>query len=76
MPTLITHRKVKIIVLAEGEELSLHARPSCIVLQQDSEGWWTKFVDAQGQIASYDQAYPSYNQALWAAKAAAEFGID
>ncbi len=76
MPQLITHRKVKIIVLAAGEDLLEHAPPSCIVLQQDSAGWWTRFVDAHGQIESYDEAYPSYQQALWAAKAAAEFGID
>lgn len=76
MPTILTHRKVKIIVLVKGEDFNTHARPSCIVLHEDEQGWWTKFVDAQGQIDSYDEPYASYQQALWAAKAAAEFGID
>jgi len=75
MPTIITHRKVKIIVLATGEDFNTHALPSCIVLEEDEHGWWTKFVDAQGRIDCYDQAYSTYQHALWAAKAAAEFGL-
>ncbi|MBI3230717.1 MAG: hypothetical protein HYZ45_11230 [Burkholderiales bacterium] len=76
MATLITHRKVKIFVLAPGEDVAANTCASAIALVPEGDNWWTKFIAADGEITSYDQPYPSYKQALWAAKAAAEFGID
>lgn len=76
MPTTIKHRKVNIIVLDAGETVATHCRAGDIAIVSDEHGWWTQFVAAGGQVDGYDQAFPSYNEALWAAKAAAEYGLD
>jgi hypothetical protein len=75
MPTIIKHRKVRIVVLDQGETLAAVCREGDIAIVADAAGWWTHFVGAGGQVDSYDEAYPSYNEALWSAKAAAEFGV-
>ncbi|MYN28490.1 hypothetical protein [Duganella levis] len=74
MAEVIKHRKVKIVVLAAGEEIVGHCREGDIAILSDSAGWWIKFVGADGHIDCYGDPYPSYNEALWSAKAAAEFG--
>ncbi|MES2742930.1 MAG: hypothetical protein V4754_18565 [Pseudomonadota bacterium] len=76
MPVIVRHRKVNIVVLSDGERLGEHCRAGDIAIAADSEGWWTRFVGADGAVDSYDRPFPSYNEALWAAKAAAEFGLD
>lgn len=76
MASILKHRKVMILVLELGENLAEHAKPRSIAIVPDASGWWTKFIDADGNIDSYDIPYATYNEALWAAKAAAEFGID
>ncbi|MFJ2987007.1 hypothetical protein ACIPF8_04010 [Collimonas sp. NPDC087041] len=73
MATVIKHRGVNIVTLAEGETIAEHCRDGDIALVQDAAGWWTHFVGADGAIDSYDAPFPSYNKALWTAKAAAEF---
>jgi len=40
---------------------------------RDASGWWTDFVGENGEVDRYDAPFDSYNKALWAAKAAAEF---
>ena len=75
MPTIVRHRKVNIIVLAPGETVAQCCRPGDIAIVAADDGWWTQFVGADGHIDSYDEPYPSYNEALWSAKAAAEFGV-
>ena len=75
MAEVIKHRKVKIVVLAAGEAIAGHCREGDIAILSDSAGWWIKFVGADGQVDCYGDPYPSYNEALWSAKAAAEFGI-
>jgi hypothetical protein len=76
MATMLRHRKVNIVVLDSGEHIEGHCRPGDIAILADAAGWWTKFVGEGGQIDCYGDPYPSYNEALWAAKAAAEYGLD
>ncbi len=74
MATIVKHRKVNIVILDDGEPIESVCGPGDIAIQAAADGWWNSFVDADGAIDSYDIPYPSYNEALWAAKAAAEFG--
>lgn len=74
MATIVKHRNVRIVVLEEGEAIDALCGPGDIAIMAGADGWWNSFVDADGAIARYDAPYRSYNEALWAAKAAAEFG--
>jgi len=74
MATVVKHRKVKIVVLERGEDIGAHSREGDIAIVADSAGWWIKFVGAAGHVDCYGIPYASYNEALWSAKAAAEFG--
>jgi hypothetical protein len=76
MATVLRHRKVNIVVLDSGELIAGKCRPGDIAILSDDAGWWTKFVGQGGQVDCYGDPYPSYNEALWAAKAAAEYGVD
>lgn len=76
MPTVLRHRKVNIVVLDEGEQLLDFVQPLQILIVPEQDQWWTHFVASDGSVDSYDVPFPSYNQALWAAKAAAEFGLE
>ena len=76
MPTVVRHRKVNIVVLDAGETIAAHCKAGDIAISAAQDGWWTSFVGKDGAVDSYDQPYGSYNEALWAAKAAAEFGVD
>lgn len=73
MPTTLSHRRVNIVTLTQGETISEHCRAGDIALVQDEKGWWPHFVGEGGLSDTYDEPFPSYNQALWAAKAAAEY---
>ena len=74
MAKVVRHRKVKIVALEHGEDIAGHCREGDIAIVADSAGWWLKFVGAGGQVDCYGIPYASYNEALWSAKAAAEFG--
>lgn len=75
MATIIQHRNVNIVVLEPGELIGSHCGPGDIAICSATDGWWTSFIDADGTVDSYDIPYRTYNEALWAAKAAAEFGV-
>lgn len=75
MATIVRHRNTNIVVLGQGEAVAGHCGPGDIAISWAEGGWWNSFVDADGAIDSYDLPYASYNEALWAAKAAAEFGV-
>ncbi len=75
MATIVRHRQVNIVVLDLHETIAAHCQPGDIAVVPDTAGWWTKFIDAAGNIDSYDIPYASYKEALWAAKAAAEYGL-
>ena len=76
MATVLKHRKVNIVALDAGESLAAACVPGDIAIVAGDGGWWIKFVGADGHVDSYDAPHPSYKEALWAAKAAAEFGLD
>jgi hypothetical protein len=73
MAASITHRGTRIVTLEKGEALADHCVPGDIALCEKSDGWWACFVGDDGEVSNYDQAFESYNKALWTAKAAAEF---
>ena len=75
MTTVVKHRGVKIVVLGAGEQLLQVCKAGDIGLIEDEQGWWIKFIGDGGTIDCYGQPYPSYNEALWTAKAAAEYGV-
>ncbi|MDL2356663.1 MAG: hypothetical protein QFF03_15530 [Pseudomonadota bacterium] len=76
MATVVLHRKVNIVMLDADEAIAAHCGPGDIAIVAAADGWWTSFISADGAINGYDQPYSSYNAALWAAKAAAEYGFD
>lgn len=73
MPTFIKHRKTRIVTLEQHETIEQQCRAGDIAIVQDASGWWTDFVGENGEVDRYDAPFDSYNKALWAAKAAAEF---
>lgn len=75
MAQTIVHRKINIVLLAAGEAVAPHCRPGDIAVEAAADGWHVHFLAADGSLDSYDQPYASANEALWAAKAAAEFGL-
>jgi len=75
MATVVKHRGVNIVVLEPDEAIAGHCKPGDIAISAAPDGWWTHFIGEQGQVDSYDQPYATYKEALWAAKAAAEFGV-
>ena len=75
MATTVRHRKVNIVVLDDGEQIAQCCAPGDIAICAAADGWWTSFIARDGTVDNYDRPYPTYNEALWAAKAAAEFGV-
>jgi hypothetical protein len=75
MVTKVRHRGVNIVVLEQDEQLLEVCRAGDIGIVQDGDGWWIKFIGENGEVDCYGQPYPSYNEALWTAKAAAEYGV-
>jgi hypothetical protein len=75
MATIVLHRKVNIVVLEAHEPIAVHCAPGDIAIVAGADGWSLHFIGQDGNVDSYDRPYKSYNEALWAAKAAAEFGF-
>lgn len=75
MVHVVKHRKVNIVVLDAGEPVGAHCAPGDIAIVSGADGWWIHFIGADGALDSYDRPYPRFLEALWAAKAAAEFGL-
>lgn len=73
MAAIIKHHGVRIVTLEDGECIEAVCRPGDIVIERDGAGWWTRFVDEQGTVESYDEPFAKLEQATWTAKAAAEF---
>ncbi len=75
MASVIKHRRVNIVVLEAGEAIASLCHPGDIAISAGEDGWYNSFIDSDGSVEGYDIPYRSYNEALWAAKAAAEFGF-
>ncbi|QGZ42798.1 hypothetical protein [Pseudoduganella flava] len=73
MSTTITHRGTRIVTLDATEEPATQCKPGDIAIQPVDGGWALWFVAADGSIDGYDEPYPSHQEALWSAKAAAEY---
>lgn len=76
MASKLKHRKTTIVTLEVDETIAAHCNPGDIAIVRQSDGWWTCFVGEDGEVENYDEAFESYNQALWTAKAAAEFDAE
>ena len=72
-PEPIIHRGISIATLAAGQSVETHCAPGQTAIRQQADGWWLYFVDSDGSIDGYDSPFASHAEALWAAKAAAEF---
>ncbi|MGF6114714.1 hypothetical protein ABIE30_003232 [Janthinobacterium lividum] len=72
-PEPITHRGIIIATLAAGDAIASHCAPGHTAIRQQDDGWWLYFVDEDGTVEGYDSPFASHAEALWAAKAAAEF---
>ena len=70
---LITHRGITITTLASTQDVAAHCAPGQTAIREQGDGWWLYFVDEDGTVDGYDSPYTSHAEALWAAKAAAEF---
>ena len=76
MVTIVRHRNINIVHLAPDEPIRQHCQPGDIALVAEQGGGWSlHFYGQGGAIDSYDRPYASEKEALWAAKAAAEFGF-
>jgi hypothetical protein len=75
MVSVVKHRKVNIVLLEADEPVRAHCAPGDIALVTERAGWFLHFMNADGGLDSYEQPYASQKEALWAAKAAAEFGF-
>lgn len=69
----ITHHGITIATLDASDDVAQHCAPGHTAIRQQADGWWLYFVDDDGSIDGYDRPFASHAQALWAAKAAAEF---
>ena len=72
-PEPIIHRGIRIVTLAAGQSIETHCAPGQTALREQADGWWLYFVDEDGKVDGYDSPFASNAEALWAAKAAAEF---
>jgi hypothetical protein len=75
MATVITHRGVRIVTLEPDETLKQCCSADDIALCRCKSGWLVYFVSEDG-AEGYEDPFPGYQEALWAAKAAAEFAAE
>lgn len=73
MSTSIIHRRTRIVTLAAGEKPATQCKPGDIAIERVDSGWALWFVGDDGSIEGYDEPFPSQQEALWSAKAAAEY---
>lgn len=76
MATVVQHRNVNLVSLEAHEPIASHCGPGDIAIVTGADGWSLHFIGRDGTVNGYDRPYASYNEALWAAKAAAEYGFD
>jgi hypothetical protein len=76
MATVVQHRNVNLVSLETHEPIAAHCGPGDIAIVTGAGGWSLHFIGRDGTVNGYDRPYASYKEALWAAKAAAEYGFD
>ncbi|WP_426054067.1 hypothetical protein [Janthinobacterium sp. PSPC2-1] len=72
-PEPMIHRGIRIVTLAAGQSVETHCAAGQTAIREQADGWWLYFVDEEGKVDGYDSPFASHAEALWAAKAAAEF---
>ncbi|MBE3024650.1 hypothetical protein GQ37_006415 [Janthinobacterium sp. BJB1] len=72
-PQHIIHHGITIATLKADQAVETHCAPGHTAIREQADGWWLYFVDEDGTIDGYDSPFASHAEALWAAKAAAEF---
>ena len=72
-PEHIIHRGIRIVTLAAEQPVETPCAPGQTAIREQGDGWWLYFVDEDGKVDGYDSPFASHAEALWAAKAAAEF---
>ena len=72
-PQHIIHRGITIATLTADQAVETHCAPGHTAIREQGDGWWLYFVDEHGTVDGYDSPFASHAEALWAAKAAAEF---
>lgn len=72
-PEHIIHRGIRIATLASSQDVVAHCAPGQTAIREQGDGWCLYFVDEDGKVDGYDSPFASHAEALWAAKAAAEF---
>ena len=72
-PQHIIHHGITIATLTAGQSIETHCAPGQTAIREQADGWWLYFVDEDGSVDGYDTPFASHAEALWAAKAAAEF---
>ena len=75
-PEPLIHRGIRIVTLAAGQSVETHCAPGQTAIREQADGWWLYFVDEEGKVDGYDSPFASHAEALWAAKAAAEFSAE
>ncbi|MFM2087338.1 MAG: hypothetical protein RLZZ237_2207 [Pseudomonadota bacterium] len=73
---LIVHRGIRIATLVASDDIAGHCAPGHTAIREQGDGWWLYFVDSDGSIDGYDSPFASHAEALWAARAAAEFSAE
>lgn len=76
IPKAIVHRGITISTLTASEPVETHCAPGHTAIRVQADGWWLYFVDLDGSVSGYDSPFSSHNEALWTAKAAAEFNAE
>jgi hypothetical protein len=72
----IIHRGITISILTAGEEIETRCAAGHMAIREQADGWWLYFVDEDGSVSGYDSPFASQKEALWSAKAAAEFSAE
>ncbi|MGK5037840.1 hypothetical protein [Janthinobacterium sp. LB3P118] len=72
-PEHVIHRGITIATLASTQDVAAYCAPGQTAIREQADGWWLYFVDEDGKVDGYDSPFASHAEALWAAKAAAEF---
>lgn len=72
----IVHHGITISMLSADADIATHCAPGQSAIRAQPDGWWLYFVDSDGSVDGYEAPFASLDEAVWAAKAAAEFSAE